>query len=143
MPRTLALVACCKLKLDKPAPAKDLYISPLFKKIRARVERRADDWAILSAAHGIVLPDTVIEPYDVTLNNMVADERRAWARRVIASLRDIPNIKYVDRIEIYAGVKYREFLEGPMEKFGIKIDVPFRGMGVGDQLGYLTRNPPM
>jgi hypothetical protein len=35
MPRQIALVACCGQKLEQPAPAEYLYISPLFKKAAA------------------------------------------------------------------------------------------------------------
>ena len=68
----IGIVACSKTKLATPAPAKDLYTSPLFKAARAYCERTYDRWFILSALHGLVEPETVIEPYDVTLARMTA-----------------------------------------------------------------------
>lgn len=81
--RTIVLVACAGKKLPHAAPAKDLYASSLFEKSRAYAEDRAAAWFILSALHGLVEPDAVIEPYDVNLNDMSAAARRAWSRRVI------------------------------------------------------------
>lgn len=76
---TVALVACAAAKLDHPAPAKDLYVSSLFRKSRAYAERNADAWYILSAKHGLVSPAATIEPYDLTLNSMAIADGRRWA----------------------------------------------------------------
>ena len=54
---TLLLVACVKEKLAAPAAARDLYVSPLFKKEREYAERAGLPWFILSAEHGLVAPD--------------------------------------------------------------------------------------
>ena len=64
---TVCLVGCSKAKLRHPAPAQDLYCSPLFQLCRRWAEQHADAWAILSAHHGLVLPDQVIQPYDTTI----------------------------------------------------------------------------
>jgi hypothetical protein len=61
-------------------PAKDLYRSALFRLSRAWAERYADAWAVLSAYHGVVEPDQVIEPYDAT----VADRRPFGGPRLSA-----------------------------------------------------------
>jgi hypothetical protein len=58
----VGLVACSRLKADRPAPARELYVSPLFRAARAYAERRHGPgrWFILSAHHGLVDPDTVL-----------------------------------------------------------------------------------
>lgn len=82
-PSPVFLVACVAAKLDRPAPARDLYASPWFQKARAYVERQGGAWFILSAKHGLTAPETVIAPYDETLGAMQAGERRqlAWLTR--------------------------------------------------------------
>lgn len=76
----VALVGCSGTKLDRPAPARELYAGNLFKLSVRWVERRPfDAWAILSAKHGLVLPDEVIEPYDVMLDGR---RLKAWAALV-------------------------------------------------------------
>lgn len=79
---TVGLVSCCKPKLEQPAPARDLYLSPLFRMSVEVCEQRFDEWAILSAKHGLVDPDQVVSPYDESLTSMPAARRRDWARRV-------------------------------------------------------------
>src|SRR5687767_6111885 len=83
----VALVSCVKSKLDRTAPAKDLYTSPLFRALRNYAERHSDRWYILSAEHGLLDPERVIEPYERTVNSMSMLARQEWAHRVQADLR--------------------------------------------------------
>ena len=80
--RRIALVSCVKRKLTVPAAARELYISPLFRGLRDYAEVSTDAWYILSAKYGLLSPDDVIDPYELTLNRMPKAEREAWARRV-------------------------------------------------------------
>jgi cytoplasmic iron level regulating protein YaaA (DUF328/UPF0246 family) len=82
----IALVSCVKQKQSRPAPARELYTSDLFCKMRAFAERHADHWYILSARYGLVHPDSVIAPYEQTLKGMGAAARRAWAEDVFRQL---------------------------------------------------------
>ena len=75
----LVLVSCVSQKLSEPAPARLLYQSEWFAKVRTLVETRKADWLILSALYGVVVPDTNIAPYEKTLNSAGVVERRAWA----------------------------------------------------------------
>ncbi len=50
----VALVSCVKSKRAVASPARELYVSPLFKGMRAYAETRADAWYILSAEHGVL-----------------------------------------------------------------------------------------
>ena len=73
-------------KRSAPAPARDLYTSDLFNKARAYVERTDKPWLVLSAKYGLVHPNDVIAPYDLTLNTMRVADRRRWASRVLTQL---------------------------------------------------------
>ena len=83
---SLYLVSCVGQKLSVPAPAADLYTSAWFRKARSYVAESGEPWFILSAKYGLVHPDKVIEPYDVTLNTMPVADRREWARSVLGDL---------------------------------------------------------
>jgi Family of unknown function (DUF6884) len=78
----VALVSCVKSKQDSPAPAGDLYTSPLFRSFRRYAEANADVWYVLSAEHGLLHPDQIVATYERTLNAMRKSDRLAWARRV-------------------------------------------------------------
>lgn len=53
---TVGLVGCTSQKLKRPAPARELYVSSLFKKASAFAERSCDRWYVLSAKHGLLHP---------------------------------------------------------------------------------------
>lgn len=132
---SLVLVSCVKSKLTRPAPAKDLYVSAWFQKARALVEKHKASWFILSALHGLVPPDKVIEPYELTLKTMKAADRRAWAERVWRDLK--PLLKEKHRVTFLAGMSYREFLAGKLNSNGTPFDVPMEGLPQGMQLSWL------
>jgi hypothetical protein len=112
-PTRIGLIACSKRKLDHAAPARELYTGPVFGLSRKWMESRAAGlagWAILSAKHGLLMPDDVVEPYDLSLDSLTAEERRAWADRTRAQIvarwgTDRPFM-------VLAGDHYREALYG-------------------------------
>ncbi len=130
----ICLVSCVGQKLDHPARAIDLYISPWFKKARGYATR-CDRWYVLSAKYGLVTPDSVIEPYEVTLNKMRKLDRQSWARRVFQALCHVTSGD--DEMIVLAGHKYRETLVPLLQQRGNHIDVPMEGMGIGEQLHWL------
>src|SRR5437870_3545178 len=84
----IALVGCARTKRRQRAPAAELYASALVQRTREYVEDSLDyfAWHILSAKHGLVDPDEVLEPYDLTLADLTSAARAAWGRRVSAAL---------------------------------------------------------
>ena len=136
--RRIVLVACCGKKLPYAAPARDLYQSELFRKSRLYAEQNGDQWLILSALHGVVRPDATIEPYDVTLNDMGADDRRQWSEKIAQQLDDYRG----DRLTVLAGSAYC----GWINDFH-NVTRPMEGLGIGQQLAYLlsttTRQPEL
>lgn len=120
------LVSCVGKKRTTAQPAKDLYISDWFIKAREYAENNGKRWYILSAKHGLLHPDTVIDPYEKTLNTMGAEERRAWAEQVDTAIAMLPG-----RLVCFAGEKYREHLQTPLE-------TPLKGRGIGEQLRWFN-----
>lgn len=134
---SLCLVSCVKWKLDRPAPAKDLYTSDLFVKTRRFVEIQDKPWLILSAKHGLVDPNKEIAPYEKTLNKMDKAARRAWAAAVLNALE--PHLAGVRAVVFLAGERYREFVAPALSERGIEVQVPMQGMRIGEQLAWLNR----
>ncbi|MEH7086418.1 DUF6884 domain-containing protein [Neobacillus drentensis] len=129
-----ALISCTKLKKDYPCPASEMYLeSQLFKKAAQYISQQDyDDWFILSAKHGFLTKETVIEPYDITLNNMNSNQRKEWAKGVFEHLVKLEP----HQIDFYAGKKYREYLIPLLIQNGIICNVPLEGKGIGEQLGF-------
>lgn len=73
------MVPCSRAKLDRPAPAAELYVGSWHRLARRAGQRLVDDGRvdglrILSALHGLVTLDQVVEPYDVTIDRKPAPE---------------------------------------------------------------------
>jgi hypothetical protein len=134
MSETIALVSCGKSKLPHAAPARDLYTGQLFRAARAYVEAQGWPWWILSVRHGLLHPETVITPYDVTLVSMKHEQRRAWAERVLRQIAR--NVPPGSTVVILAGVAYHEFLLHSLQHKRT-VELPLRGMGIGKQIAWL------
>ena len=134
--RQIYLVSCVGKKLPKASPAKDLYISSWFKKARSYVESQGVEWFILSAKYGLIRPEQVIEPYELTLNRMKKPERKQWADSVFNQLQD--HVAPAQSVTFLAGQKYREFLEIWLQHNSIDVDVPMKALGIGKQLKWLS-----
>jgi len=129
------LLPCVSRKLTSRAAACDLYQSALFLKMRAVVDRIGAPWSILSAKYGLLDPHQTIEPYDLTLKDMRAAERRAWAKRVITQMEK--RLPPADCIIVLAGRNYREFLMGWLRGRARCVETPLARFGIGEQLQHL------
>ncbi len=134
---TIGLVGCAAAKLSRPAPARDLYTSQLFRKASAYAEANSDHWYILSAKHGLVSPDQMLEPYDMKLGHKSGPPIWDWACMVRDQLEtELWRIgEPLAELLVLAGEQYRTFLR--MGNWPAR--VPMDGMGIGQQLGYLTK----
>lgn len=129
------LVACVSQKLDRRAPAADLYRSDWFRKARTYVEETGACWYVLSAAHGLVKPSQRLAPYDATLRDLTAAERRLWGEKTTRQLRRAIGPRHAGQIVFLAGRLYRE----PLLAFaGARAVVPMLGMGIGQQKAWLA-----
>lgn len=117
--------------------AKDLYVSTLFFGRRSFVERSCGQWWILSAEHGLVHPDEVLGPYDVTLKDASRLARREWSARVLRTMDKRVQPGPGDIFEIHAGTEYRDFglVEG-LRTRGCKVEIPTEGMRIDHQLRF-------
>ena len=128
MRQTLVLVACCGPKLKGAHPAGDIYQSDLFTKSKTWAEQHGDQWAILSAKHGLLRPGQIIEDYDTTLNEMDATSRRKWSGMVRDQLAEWKQ----DEIILLAGNRYCEWVNDEWNT-----QRPMQGLGIGQQLQWL------
>ena len=131
-------MGCVKRKLDRAAPARDIYASPLWRHRREYAERYGVPWFILSAKHGLLSPDTHIEPYDLALADFSPAERRAWSQRVLDRLRDVTAVIAGMTIEVHAGKLYVEYgLERGLRQAGADVRRPLaRIRGIGSQMAW-------
>ena len=131
------LLSCVAQKRTNPAPARDLYISSWFQKARSYADRTGLPWFVLSAKYGLVHPDKVLAPYELTLNTMRVADRRRWASGVLAQME--PRLEGANSVVFLAGLRYREFLGPALQRLGVDVSVPMERLRIGEQLKWLTR----
>lgn len=130
MNKRIVLISCVSKKLRVRAKAKDLYVSPLFKKCMAYAHKlQPDEIFILSAKYGLLPLDQEIEPYEQTLNNMPAQEIKEWAKKVLMQLKEVSSLDETE-FTFLAGEKYRKYILPHIKRHKI----PLKGCGIGKQL---------
>ncbi|HXF71491.1 MAG TPA: hypothetical protein VNO79_02645 [Actinomycetota bacterium] len=134
----IGLVGCVKSKRARPAPARDLYTSPLFRGARRFVEWSCDRWFVLSAEHGLVAPERVLAPYERTLTTASQEERRRWVERVLEQLeRELGPDLSPHAFEVHAGSAYLDHgLARGIEERGGRVERPLQGLGLGARLAF-------
>ncbi len=132
----VVLVACAKSKLSAPAPAKDLYRSPRFRKARAYAERLGDPWFILSAEHGLVAPDEWLAPYERYLPDTSREYRRAWGDWVVVRLDLLLGGLAETVVELHAGESYVQPIIAGLERLGAVVERPLQGLTSGRWQGW-------
>lgn len=126
-------IGCVKSKKTKPCKALELYTSSLFKysfRYALSLTKRNKIF-ILSAKYGLVKPDDIIQPYELTLNSMNKRQRQQWAYKVYKQLVQ-EGIDFDEEAIFLCGKKYREFL---MTKF-TNAKAPLKNLGLGEQLKF-------
>lgn len=136
---TIGLVGCCKPKLAHAAPARELYLSRLFALSLAEASRRCDVVYVVSAEHGLVELDAVVEPYDKTMADIAKEWRPIWGGRVWSSIaaRHSSGARHV---AIYAGKEYAQPIirAAPYGERGATFTQPLAGMQIGERLSWLA-----
>jgi hypothetical protein len=139
------LVSCSARKGDRPAPAKDLYTSSLFRKQRAYAEASGAPWFILSAEHGLVAPDEWLAPYDRYLPDTPRSYRSTWGAWVAERLELLTGPLDRRRVEVHASAAYVDAVAPLLQAKGAMVELPLRGLSQGKQLAFyggVPRNQP-
>lgn len=131
--KIVSLISCVKTKNKHICEAKDMYISPLFRYMYRYAKKRSNKIYILSAKYGVLEENTVIEPYNKTLNNASEEEKKEWSKKVMKTLslkEDINNTYFI----LLGGVNYFKYLTLPNSVN------PLKGLSLGLRLKYLKKN---
>ena len=133
--KRVVLIPCVSKKLPHAAPARDLYVSSLFRFcLRYAQSLKPDDIFILSAEYGLVALDQRLEPYNDTLNTKRDADIKQWAQGVLQQLRPTIDLER-DSIIFLAGERYRRHLVSQIDNY----EIPLLVLSIGRQLQFLKR----
>jgi hypothetical protein len=97
-------------------------------------------WFVFSALHGLVDPATVLKPYDVSMADLSASERRANGLAVVADLEARIGDLRGKTIEVHAGARYVGAIKEPLARRGARVTVPLAHLALGQQLQWYARH---
>jgi len=118
---SVILVGGGRDQLSEPAAARDLYVSPLFGRRRARAEASGVPWFVVSGRWGLLDPGDVLAPYSFSLAEQSVNYQRAWGRFVAEQLSLVSSVGRGDVVEICAGAVYAAALTAPIEFLGARV----------------------
>lgn len=116
--KPVGLVACCKEKVNYPVSASLLYNGEDFREAASLVRSYCDEWGILSAKHGLLMPDETVAPYNQKLKKSAVPLWGAWTQYQIVSRwpkREFLVICDKDYLAAVKGLKYQHI---PFNKLG-------------------------
>src|SRR5665648_901571 len=85
----VVLVGSVRSTLHAAAPARELYTNALFVRRRGYAEASGRPWFVLDARWGLVAPEEVIAPSEVSLGEMPVPYRHGWAEFVVGQLAGV------------------------------------------------------
>lgn len=125
----IVVIGCGAAKLERRAPAAELYTGQHFRVCRSTAEALAGPgrWFILSARYGLVAPSAELEPYELRLGQ---DGAVGWpqVRRQALRLGVLG-----EPVTALCGAAYAEVLEHVFRD----VRRPLAGLGIGHQRGML------
>ncbi len=131
----VVLVGCVKSKRDVAAPARDLYVSPLFARRRAYAEASGVPWYVVSSRWGLLAPSEVVAPYELYLGDQPLNYRRAWGAFVAAQLAVAMPLDG-SRVEVHAGDVYVNALRLALEALGAEVMDVVDARSMGETLAW-------
>ena len=134
-PVRVALLGCGKAKLDRPAPAAQLYTGSLFRQALRYGAQRFDQRYVLSALHGLVALEKELEPYELALKSLRRREREAWGARVAQSLASL-FAGFEVELTFLCGRDYADEVRWRLPPTW-QVSEPLRGLGLGQRLAML------
>ena len=113
--------------------------SDLFRKAYKYCTKQYDLVAILSAKYGLLLPNDVIDPYNITLNDMSSEEVMNWSEKVFKQMNSKLELNNFNKIYFHAGKNYRKYLIPKLEGIGIECKAPLEELGIGKQKSWYLK----
>lgn len=133
MKKKIGLLATARKKLDHPAPVTEFYNSPLFIKSLHYAKENYDYFYFYNAQNGLLLPDDIMTPNDISIKTFSITEKKEWGKNVIHRLRQMESPAH-SIIYLHGGKLYRKFLEPHLIVYNYEYVVPLIGLNIGEQL---------
>jgi len=133
--KAAVLLGCGKNKKGVRSSAAQLYTSPRFQMGVRLAGRLQVPLFVISAKHGLVLPDEAIDPYDLTIDQLSDTAKSVWAAQVVKTL--MSKNRRVTQVLILADDDYAEPLSRLFAEKNVDALRPLQGLAQSAHLPFL------
>src|SRR5665648_963034 len=143
----VVLVGSVRSTLNAAAPARDLYTNALFVRRRGYAEASGRPWFVLDARWGLVAPEEVIAPSEVSLGDMPVPYRHGWAEFVVGQLAGVMAPAGRETlagavVEIHASDHHVDALRPAVERAGATLVDPVDAHSLSETLAWYAAHHP-
>jgi len=143
----VVLVGSVRSTLNAAAPARDLYTNALFVRRRGYAEASGRPWFVLDARWGLVAPEEVIAPSEVSLGDMPVPYRHGWAEFVVGQLAGAMAPAGRETlagavVEIHASDHHVDALRPAVERAGATLVDPVDAHSLSETLAWYAAHHP-
>lgn len=131
----IVFIGCGKKKNNKRCFAKEMYLGNYFTTCLdyAKTLTSEDNIYILSAKYGVLSLDSIIEPYNVTLNDFNQQQNEVWKNMVVNQLKEL-KISSEESVTMLCGKNYYNNLL----TYFHHIELPLKDLkGMGYQISFM------
>lgn len=142
--KSLCIIPCGRKKIwdhdpeNGPTKAKEAYIGVFHRLCKSYAKTFFDDWAILSAKHGFLLPDDMVpENYDVSFS---MNKEEIISIKSLKKQRTHKKLDVYDQLIVLGGKKYQPIIHEVFQHAAL-IEFPLSGSrGIGEMQQRLKRS---
>jgi hypothetical protein len=95
-------------------------------------------FGLISAAHGLVAPDHLLEPYDLKISGVANDDRELWRKRLISDIAATYD-KTAHRFVVLGSGLYASEVASVLSSIGAKYELPLAGLPAHMQASWLSK----
>jgi hypothetical protein len=92
---------------------------------------------ILSAKHGVLALSDIIDPYELSIKELAADEKRKWVDTVDQKIRELVTKR--DTVHLVCGREYYKPIFRTLQKIGCRVRSPLSGRSLGNRISFLRQ----
>jgi len=134
----VAIITCGADKQNIQCPAKQMYKGSLFVASKKFAESNYGSYCILSAKYHVLMPDDIIEPYDMFLGKFSKQEKQEWWR--ITGQQLLEKFPEDTVYHFYAGKTYIEGVLPILDKAGRKYECFLNNLGMGYKIQWFQQH---
>ena len=131
----IVFISCTKQKQNRPCTAKIMYSTSAWfcGAYKYAKSLNPEHIYILSAKYGLLKEDTIISPYERTLNSAKDAEIKEWSKMVAKQI-EVEDVDTSQKAVFLCGRNYRKYVKNLFKEY----EVPLEHLGIGKQLKFFN-----